>query len=55
MLASLTEADKLRKYRRAFEREPSDDKELEAFIRHLARELYNGGWDEWPEDDDEVG
>jgi hypothetical protein len=55
LLAVLTEEDKLRKYRRAFEREPSSEEELEAFIEMLAVELYNSGWDAWPEDDDEIG
>ena len=53
MLDSLTEADKLRKYRIAFEREPASDEELDAFIEHLAVELYNAGFDAWPENDAE--
>jgi len=54
MLESLTEADKLRKFRHAWEREPENDEELAEFIHELARGLYNEGWDEWPENDEEV-
>jgi hypothetical protein len=54
MLESLTEQDKRRKFRHAWEREPEDEEELEAFIHELARGLYNDGWAEWPEDDEEV-
>ena len=54
MLSSLTEEDKLRKFRSAQQREPASDEELDAFILQLARELYNDDWDEWPEDDQEL-
>jgi len=55
MLEVLTEQDKLRKFHRAYEREPLSEDELEKFIQKLAVGLYNDGWDEWPENDDEVG
>lgn len=54
LLEALTEEDKLRKFLHANERQPRDDQELEQFIRELAINLYNDGWDEWPEDDEEV-
>ncbi len=54
LLESLTEEDKLRKFRCAWEREPKNERELEDFIQGLARNLYNDGWDEWPENDEEV-
>jgi hypothetical protein len=53
LLAALTEADKLRKFRIAHKREPASEEELNAFIERLARGLYNDGWDEWPENDEE--
>jgi hypothetical protein len=53
LLSALTEEDRLRKFRMAFEREPVSDQELEAFIESLARELYNAGYEEWPDDDEE--
>ena len=54
MLAVLTDEDKLRKFRRAFNRDPASDDELDFFITELARELYNDEYDEWPEDDEEL-
>jgi hypothetical protein len=54
MLAALTEEDKLRKFRYAFNREPASDDELEAWIVELARGLYNDDYDEWPENDEEL-
>lgn len=53
-LGQLTYADKLRKFRLAHNRDPADDEEMEAFVTELARGLYNDGWEEWPEDDEEV-
>ena len=53
LLAALTDQDRLRKFRLAFEREPASQDELNAFIEGLARDLYNDGWDEWPENDEE--
>ena len=54
MLSSLTEEDRLRKFRYAHQRDPESEEELDAFILELARELYNNDWDEWPEDDQEL-
>lgn len=54
MLAALTDEDKRRKFRYAFEREPASDDELDAFITELARQLYNDDYDEWPENDEEL-
>lgn len=53
LLAALSYEDKLRKFRYANEREPASEEELQAFIVRVARELYNHGMDQWPEDQDE--
>ena len=54
LLAALTYGDKLRKFRYANEREPVSDEELNRFVIGVARELYNAGFDEWPECDEEL-
>ena len=53
LLNQLTEEDKLRKFRYAHERAPTDSDELDRFIEEIARELYNAGFDDWGEDEDE--
>ncbi len=53
LLAALSYEDKLRKFRYANEREPASEEELQAFIVRIARELYNHGMDQWPDDQDE--
>ncbi len=54
MLAALTEQDRLRKFRCAHGQDPVSARERDTFIRRLAVGLYNDGWDEWPENDEEV-
>ncbi|HEU5117870.1 MAG TPA: hypothetical protein VFT74_14685 [Isosphaeraceae bacterium] len=54
LLAALTYEDRLRKFRYAHEREPHNDAEMERFVQNVARELYNAGIDEWPENDEEL-
>lgn len=49
LLNQLTDEDRLRKFRHAHGRDPAGDEELDRFILSVARELYNEGWDEWPD------
>ena len=53
LLNQLTEEDKHRKFHNAHERAPTDPDELDRFIEEIARELYNAGFDDWGEDEDE--
>lgn len=54
LLRALTYEDKLRKFRYAQGREPYNVEELEEFVLEVARELYNVGYDDWPENDEEL-
>ena len=46
--AALTEERKRREFRQIYGREPSDDEELDLFIKELTLEMYNAGYDDWP-------
>jgi hypothetical protein len=54
MLDKLTDEDKLRKFRYAHNRDASSLEEAEIFVTEVARNLYNEGYDDWPEDDEEL-
>jgi hypothetical protein len=47
---TLTEQMALKAFREAFGR-PPEPGELEVFVENYTLEMYNGGFDEWPEED----
>ena len=47
--AALTDERKLQEFRKVFDCEPSSQQDLDFFIEELTREMYNAGFDEWPQ------
>ena len=43
---SMTDEQRIEKFREVFDREPSSQEELDLFIEQLTLEIYNAGFDE---------
>ena len=52
---TLTEERALREFREVFGREPRSDEQLAMFIEQLTLEMYNAGWDAWPDEGGQPG
>jgi hypothetical protein len=46
---TLTEAMAIEAFTRVFKRSPQSNDELAAFVEEYTLEMYNNGFDEWPE------